>query len=120
MTNPASSRELNLRVIPSVDQLLRTEEVAQLRSSVGTPRLTSIAREVTEEMRREIQLEGFSEETKDALLLEAARRIQSVCRREALSVLRRVINATGVILHTNLGRAPLSEAARRSIAEAAG
>jgi len=71
-------------------------------------------------MRREIQLEGFSEETKDALLLEAARRIQLVCRREALSVLRRVINATGVILHTNLGRAPLSEAARRSIAEAAG
>ncbi len=120
MTNPASSRELNLRVIPSVDQLLRTEGVAQLRSSVGTPRLTSIARAVTEEMRREIQLEGFSEETKDALLLEAARRIQSVCRREALSVLRRVINATGVILHTNLGRAPLSEAARRSIAEAAG
>src|SRR6266566_490643 len=120
MTNPASSRELNLRVIPSVDQLLRTEGVAQLRSSVGIPRLTSIARAVTEEMRREIQLEGFSEETKDALLLEAARRIQSVCRREALSVLRRVINATGVILHTNLGRAPLSEAARRSIAEAAG
>ena len=120
MTNPASSRELNLRVIPSVDQLLRTEGVAQLRSSVGTPRLTSIARAVTEEMRREIQLEGFSEETKDALLLEAARRIQLVCRREALSVLRRVINATGVILHTNLGRAPLSEAARRSIAEAAG
>lgn len=121
MANPAASKDLVLRAIPSVDQLLRTEAVAQLRSSVGMPRLTTIAREVTEEMRREIRSEGFPEKTKDALLNEAVRRIHSLCQREALSVLRRVINATGVILHTNLGRAPLSETARKSIAkEAAG
>lgn len=120
MANPAASKDLTLRAIPSVDQLLRTEAVAQLRSSVGMPRLTTIAREVTEEMRREIQAEGFPENTKDALLNEAVQRIHSRCRREALSVLRRVINATGVILHTNLGRAPLSESARKSVAEAAG
>jgi L-seryl-tRNA(Ser) seleniumtransferase len=121
MANPAASKDLTLRAIPSVDQLLRTEAVAQLRSSVGMPRLTTIAREVTEELRREIQLEGFPEKTRDALLNEAVRRIDSRCRCEALSVLRRVINATGVILHTNLGRAPLSETARQSIAkEAAG
>jgi len=121
MANPAASKDLNLRAIPSVDQLLRTEAIAQLRSSVGMPRITTIAREVTEEMRREIQSEGFPEKTKDTLLNEAVRRIHSLCQREALSVLRRVINATGVILHTNLGRAPLSETARKSIAkEAAG
>lgn len=121
MTNPAASKDLTLRAIPSVDQLLRTEAVAPLRSSVGVPRLTTIAREVTDEMRREIQLEGFPEKTKDALLNEAVRRIHSLCRREALTVLRRVINATGVILHTNLGRAPLSKIARQSVAiEAAG
>jgi len=121
MANPAASKDLVLRAIPSVDQLLRTEAIAQLRSSVGMPRLTTIAREVTEEMRREIRSEGFPEKTKDALLNEAVRRIHSLCQREALSVLRRVINATGVILHTNLGRAPLSETARKSIAkEAAG
>jgi len=121
MANPAASKDLNLRAIPSVDQLLRTEAVVPLRSSVGMPRLTTIAREVTEEMRREIQSEGFPEKTKDTLLNEAVRRIHSLCQREALSVLRRVINATGVILHTNLGRAPLSEIARKSIAkEAAG
>lgn len=121
MANPAASKDLTLRAIPSVDQLLRTEAVAQLRSSVGMPRLTTIAREVTEEMRREIRSEGFPEKTKDTLLNEAVRRIHSLCQREALSVLRRVINATGVILHTNLGRAPLSETARKSIAkEAAG
>jgi len=121
MANSPASTAPALRAIPSVDQLLRTEAVAQLRSSVGIARLTAIAREVTEEMRRQIQSEGLSENTKDALLNEAEHRIQSLCRRDALSVLRRVINATGVILHTNLGRAPLSEAARRAVAqEAAG
>ncbi len=119
MSNPAASKDLTLRAIPSVDQLLRNEAVAQLRSSVGLPRLTAIAREVTDEMRREIRSEGLPEKTKEALLIEAVQKIQSLCRRDALSMLRRVINATGVILHTNLGRAPLSEAARKSITEEA-
>ena len=121
MANPAASKDLVLRALPSVDQLLRTEAVAQLRSSVGIARLTTIAREVTEELRREIQSKDFPEKTKDALLNEAVQRMESLCRLEALSGLRRVINATGVILHTNLGRAPLSEDARKSIGnEAAG
>ncbi|HEY2971410.1 MAG TPA: L-seryl-tRNA(Sec) selenium transferase [Pyrinomonadaceae bacterium] len=121
MSNPAASKDLTLRAIPSVDQLLRTEVVTRLVSSVGVAHLTTIAREVTEEMRREIRSEGCPERTKDALLNEAVQRIHSLCQREALSMLRRVINATGVILHTNLGRAPLSETARKSIAkEAAG
>lgn len=121
MTDPAATKDVNLRAIPSIDQLLRTEAVAPLRNSVGLPRLTTLAREVTEEMRREIQSLEFPEKPKDELLNEAVRRIQSLCQHEGLSVLRRVINATGVILHTNLGRAPLSETARRSIAnEAAG
>jgi L-seryl-tRNA(Ser) seleniumtransferase len=120
MANPAASRELTLRAIPSVDHLLRTEAVAQLRSAVGMPRLTTIARLVTDELRREVQSERFPGNTKDAMLNEAVQRIHSLCQRDALSRLRRVINATGVILHTNLGRAPLSEAARKSIAEAAG
>jgi L-seryl-tRNA(Ser) seleniumtransferase len=121
MPNPVPSKDLKLRAIPSVDQLLRTEEVAPLRSSVGLPRLTALAREVTEEMRKQIYAEEFSGTTKDNLLKEAVDRIQSLCQRDALSGVRRVINATGVILHTNLGRAPLSHAARQAVAiEAAG
>ncbi len=121
MPNQAPSKDLSLRAIPSVDQLLRTEEVAQLRSSVGLARLTTIARQVTEGMRKQIHSEGLSETTKDDLLIEAVEKIQSLCRHDALSGVRRVINATGVILHTNLGRAPLSEAARQAVArEAAG
>ncbi|HEV7797747.1 MAG TPA: L-seryl-tRNA(Sec) selenium transferase [Pyrinomonadaceae bacterium] len=125
MPDPAPSKDSTLRAIPSVDQLLRTEAVAQFRNSIGMSRLTTIAREVTDEMRKRIQSEVFTEaeteHSRDELLDEAVQRIKSICERDSLSVLRRVINATGVILHTNLGRAPLSEAARNAVAhEAAG
>ena len=118
MPNQVTAKDL--RAIPSVDELLRAEEVAPVRSSVGLPRLTAIAREVTEEMRKQIRSAELPHTTKDDLLKEALQRIHSVCERDAASALRRVINATGVILHTNLGRAPLSEAARQAVADAAG
>jgi L-seryl-tRNA(Ser) seleniumtransferase len=121
MSNQASTKDLTLRALPSVDQLLRTEEVTLLRGSVGLPRLTTIAREVTEEMRRQIQSKDLPESTKDNLLKKAVERMKTLCQRDTVPGVRRVINATGVILHTNLGRAPLSEAARQAIAhEAAG
>jgi L-seryl-tRNA(Ser) seleniumtransferase len=121
MANPSPSNASILRALPSVDQLLRTEVASQLRSSVGARRLTAIARKITEEMRTQMQSEGLTEHTKEALLGEAVRRLQAVYQDEALAGVRRVINATGVILHTNLGRAPLSEAARNAVVrEAAG
>jgi L-seryl-tRNA(Ser) seleniumtransferase len=55
--------------------------------------------------------------TADSLLAEAIARLELACQRAASPGLRHVINCTGVILHTNLGRAPLSEATRRAIAE---
>jgi L-seryl-tRNA(Ser) seleniumtransferase len=121
MANSPGSTAPALRAIPSVDQLLRAEAVAPLRSSVGVPRLTALARQVIEEIRQQIHTEKVSENIRDVLLNKAVQRIHSLCEDESLSALRRVINATGVILHTNLGRAPLSEAARKAIAdEAAG
>lgn len=124
MLETAASKDQTLRALPSVDQLLRTEAVAQLQSSVGMPRVTAIVRQIIDEMRRQIQSDGLpaglSDGAEDVFLNEAIQRIRSLCRQDALSVLRRVINATGVILHTNLGRAPLSEAARQAIAQAAG
>ncbi|HVG38262.1 MAG TPA: L-seryl-tRNA(Sec) selenium transferase, partial [Pyrinomonadaceae bacterium] len=94
-------------------------------------RLAALARAVTDELRAELRTarnngdsrHGESEEdapaTRDALLREAKRKLKESAEREGATRLRRVINASGVILHTNLGRAPLGESARRRIAEAA-
>lgn len=123
MSNPAVSETDSLRAIPSVDQLLRTEAAARFLNSVGRQRLTAIAREVTDEIRNQVQADAPTSRaayTKDALLADAVQKLEAICRHEAVSGIRRVINATGVVLHTNLGRAPLSEAARRAVAEAAG
>ena len=113
-----------LRALPSVDALLRTEPARALRDAVGARQLTRLARAVTEELRESL-LAGTSVDggasSREALLAEAARRLERAARRETARGLRRVINATGVVLHTNLGRAPLSERARRAVFdEAAG
>lgn len=110
-----------LRAIPSVDQLLRAEAMAPLKKSVGMPRLRAVVREVADELRQQIQAGKLANHSREAVIAEAVQRIHSLCKQEDLAVLRRVINATGVVLHTNLGRAPLSAAARDAVAhEAAG
>jgi len=71
-------------------------------------------------MRVRAQSNGLIDDSKETLLAAAVGRLEEVCRGETQARLRRVINATGVILHTNLGRAPLSEAARTAVQEASG
>jgi L-seryl-tRNA(Ser) seleniumtransferase len=105
----------NLRQVPSVDQLLRTDAARELRERVGTRRATNIARSVIAEIRALVR----SGAAGDSLLAEAIRRMEATAERESQSGIKAVINATGVLLHTNLGRAPLSQAAREAINEAA-
>jgi len=111
----------NLRHVPSVDQLLRTDAARQLRETVGLRRVTAIARAVTNDIRSSIR-ENLHENdhSPEALLAEAVLRIERTAQRESETGIKEVINATGVLLHTNLGRAPLSLAARAAIQEAAG
>jgi L-seryl-tRNA(Ser) seleniumtransferase len=121
MSEQETSKSKLLRALPSVDALLRTETARALREAIGTQHLTQLARAVTDELRASVQKENSTEMGKggalarETLLSEAARRLERACQREATGGLRHVINASGVILHTNLGRAPLSEAARRAI-----
>ncbi|MBA2340047.1 MAG: L-seryl-tRNA(Sec) selenium transferase [Pyrinomonadaceae bacterium] len=115
--------ESALRLLPSVDKLLRTEAASKLRGQAGRERLTQLARRVLDEMRAELEANssGIENSGRERVLEEAARRLQQQVARERDLSLRRVINATGVVLHTNLGRAPLSLDARRAVAdEAAG
>jgi len=118
MSNSAIS---SLRAIPSVDQLLRSDEGVQLRKVVGSQRLTDIAREVTNQIRAQVEAGSLRDSSREGLLAEGIQRLRQAGANEALRGFSRVINATGVILHTNLGRAPLSAAARTAVAkEAAG
>jgi L-seryl-tRNA(Ser) seleniumtransferase len=114
-----------LRVLPSVDQLLRSEAGLRLRQSIGVKRLTAIARLVTAEIRASLRNSqvGTGEldySTAETVLARAVRLMEETAQRESSSGIRNVINATGVLLHTNLGRAPLSRAACIALTEKAG
>ena len=114
-----------LRLLPSIDSLLRTETSHRLVAETGGKHLAGLARFVTDSMRNDIRAaieNGSIEEgnyTRETLLEEAERRLERAWRHEQNSGLRRVINATGVIVHTNLGRAPLSDAAKRALVDEA-
>ena len=123
MPDQASAKTTALRELPSVDQLLKTDVAQRLRERTGAERLTAIAREVTDELRSELREATGKNHlmSRDDLLEKALHRMESLVLKEESGGLRRVINATGVILHTNLGRAALSAEARAAIAtEAAG
>ncbi|HNQ14631.1 MAG TPA: L-seryl-tRNA(Sec) selenium transferase [Pyrinomonadaceae bacterium] len=119
-SEPISGTDESLSRVPSVDSLLRTEAAASLLDSAGSRHLTALARFVAESLRRDIRDGAFPNSTREDLISEAAVRLDTAWRSEVKTGVKRVINATGVIVHTNLGRAPLSEAARKSLCETAG
>src|SRR5205814_2904855 len=85
---------------------------------------TSLARSVTADLRQDLITDSprwtSDNGLKTQLLIEAEVRLRALYHLQKSSGLHRVINATGVVLHTNLGRAPLSDAAREAMIEAAG
>lgn len=112
-----------LRLLPPVDAILRTETAQKLVFETGAKHLTILARSVADALRQELQ-EKISNNlpvdySREELLKEAEKRLEKVWSSELHTSLQRVINATGVIIHTNLGRAPLSENARKAIFEQA-
>src|SRR5688572_15667137 len=112
---PASNSVL--RNLPSVDELLRSGHGIIAVREAGERRAVELARTAIEEIRSEIK-DAAGDNSKENLTAAAVARFENGWRIEQLSGIRRVINATGVVIHTNLGRAPLSENARRAIFDA--
>lgn len=108
-----------LRLLPSVDEVLRDNRVAQLLDVHPRKVVVEAVREVLSNERINILTKKvFDENNEDneAYLLDLiVCKTQDAVRRLVRSNLRLVINATGVVLHTNLGRALLSERARQAV-----
>jgi L-seryl-tRNA(Ser) seleniumtransferase len=106
--SPVADPSALLRRLPSVDELLLRPTVAALHKSVQRDYLVQVVREVVAQVRRSV-LSG--ELTDQAAIAPEAfeQKILTTVENELAPSLRPVINASGVILHTNLGRAPFSE-----------
>jgi L-seryl-tRNA(Ser) seleniumtransferase len=104
----ATARSELFRGLPSVDELLRTEAIASLASVHGAASVTDASRAVLRRLRDEISSGTLDEHGLRLALEGLPNAIESHLRLSLAYSLRAVINATGVILHTNLGRAPLA------------
>ncbi|MHB9031609.1 MAG: L-seryl-tRNA(Sec) selenium transferase [Anaerolineae bacterium] len=89
--------------LPSVDRLLQQEVIGDLVREYGRAWVVDAIREVLASLRR-----GVTAGTSPPGLTQIVERIEQYIDQQASPSLKPVINATGVILHTNLGRAPLS------------
>ena len=125
MSKPTKAAGTVLRLIPSVDEVLRTPTGQKLKASLGSKQLTALARNAVADIRSlvrsgaSIDDRSIEEHTAATLLQEAERRLETALEEERVTGLTHVINATGVVLHTNLGRAPLSQSALEAIQKAA-
>ena len=105
----------DLSQLPSIDQLLQQEEVQNLEGRFGRPLTLRALRKVIDEIRREALEEQRDLPSKPAIIERTA-----ACIADWVSpTLQPVINASGVVLHTNLGRAPLSPETLQAISAAA-
>src|SRR5207247_5026307 len=112
------STNVLLRELPSIDSLLRTTTALSLQPLIGAKHLGALARRVTDELRHEILADsnlersfaggdgGFS---RDSLLEEAERSLAVIHHQESIRVISHVIDATGLILHTNCAHAWLHQ-----------
>src|SRR6478672_1377307 len=109
------------RLLPSVDELLKSADLAELLAREGQPAVTESVRAVLASLREEITSGTLgTRQTAELAVAHLPRAVAQHLSRAMEFSLKPVINATGVILHTNLGRAPLAESAIRRIAQVAG
>ena len=93
-----------LRDFPAVEELLQHQELKKYVSAIPQPAAVSVIREIIAEQKK-----IFKKETKPLAKKRLIQLITSTLILAKRQEITRVINATGIIVHTNLGRAPLSD-----------
>jgi L-seryl-tRNA(Ser) seleniumtransferase len=104
-----------MRALPSVDAVLARAVAEGLLESYSRAAVVDAVRELLAEKRHALRAQPTASVTLDQIVADLAARLRAVDQPR----LRRVINATGVVLHTNLGRAPLADQAVQWVADAA-
>ena len=90
-----------LRNIPQVEKLLQENEIAVFIPAIGRSNVTAITRRCTDKYRADLRAGAQSDaDALKSMIIEA-------CSQKRKEKIQRVINCTGVVIHTNLGRAPL-------------
>ncbi len=107
------------RKLPSVNEVMAAAAVSTLAASYGRDSTVDAVRIVLARLRQEITSGPLDENALELALSGLADAVEKQLRQALSYSLRSVINATGVILHTNLGRAPLGDAAIEHIRETA-
>ena len=112
-----SSKSELFRLLPSVDELVRGPQVEALVQREGRGATIEATRVALEQLRTDIGAGELDESQVKSRLDDLPRVVEQELQQSLAYSLRPVINATGVILHTNLGRAPLSRAALEHVGE---
>ncbi len=105
------------RQLPSIDELLRIPALQEMTIRFGHTATLEASRQFIDGLREKISAGSLADGELAAAMAQGALTIEQRLNQSMGYSLRPVINATGVILHTNLGRAPLAEAALQRVAE---
>lgn len=113
----SSEDRTNLRLLPAVDRVLNLPQLAGMTAQHGRAVVTTWVREVLGTMRN--GQSGLLPATASALEALVVQQVNERAQNAAAQRIRKVINGTGIVIHTNLGRAPLAAAAIEAMREAA-
>ncbi|HEY5673164.1 MAG TPA: L-seryl-tRNA(Sec) selenium transferase [Malonomonas sp.] len=113
-------QELLLRKLPAIDRVLREKPLQQYVGQLPQELLTAAVAQVVEGLRREIREHTTPPSEQRLAIEQVAAAAAEICAGMLRSSLGKVLNATGTLLHTNLGRAPLAKQALAAINQIAG
>ena len=115
-THTEDARRTLLRSLPSVDEMLNSPALAEVLAKTSRNLVVDTIREEIAQVRRQILNNAVTSFDVDALCATVVNR----CTKKDVRSLRKTINATGVVIHTNLGRSALAPAAVEAVLDVAG